>query len=173
MGSYCWIRCERSTSDASCTVSASWLARRSVSRSRLYARCSRNKCASLRRVAPAVAADAEVGLLLVAPEALDGAEAAAVFADHCARFGGFDLLVGAGLEELADPEAAGVARRAFGRQRVVGADHLVAVGNVGLGAEKEGTVILETLEPAVRLRCQHLDMFRGDAVGLGDHLVLV
>jgi hypothetical protein len=42
--------------------------------------------------------------ILVAPEALDRAEAAAIFADHCAGFGGLDLLVDAGLEELADPE---------------------------------------------------------------------
>ena len=96
----------------------------------------------LGHVFPPVAADAQVGLLLVSPEAFDRAEAAAVFADQRAGLGGPDLLVGAGLQELADPEAAGVTRRAPGRQRVVGADHFVAVGNVGLGAEKEGAVVL-------------------------------
>src|SRR5260370_39225642 len=81
----------------------------------------------LRRVLPPIAPHPEVGLFLVAPEAFDRAEAAAIFADHRARFGGPHLLVGAGLQKLADPEAPGVARRAPGRQRVGGADHLVAV----------------------------------------------
>ena len=40
-----------------------------------------------------------------------------------------DPLVGAGLEELADPQAAGVAGRAQRRQHVVRADRLVAVGD--------------------------------------------
>ena len=68
-----------------------------------------NSAALFRRVTPAVAADAEVGLFLVAPEALDRAEAAAVFADHRAGFRRPDLLVGTGFQELADPETAGVA----------------------------------------------------------------
>src|ERR1700732_4594889 len=102
-----------------------------------------SSCKSLRRVLAPVPPHPQVGLLLVAPEALDGAEAAAVFADHGARLGGLDLLVGAGLEELADPEAAGVARGALGRQGVVGADHLVPVRDVSLWAEKEGAVILQ------------------------------
>ena len=42
-------------------------------------------------------------------------------------------LVGAGLEELADPQPAGVARGAQGREDVVGADRLVAVGDRRLG----------------------------------------
>src|SRR5438552_11019835 len=53
---------------------------------------------SLCRVLAPVAADAQVGLLLVAPEPLDRAEAAAIFADHGARLRGPDLLIGAGLE---------------------------------------------------------------------------
>src|SRR5215204_4752803 len=98
-----------------------------------------------RRVLPAVAADAQVGLLLVAPEALDGAETAAVFADQRARLGGLHFLVGAGLEELADPQAAGVTGGTLGRQRVVGADHLVAVGDVGFRADEQRAVILEAV----------------------------
>src|SRR6266436_5493049 len=124
-------------------------------------------------VAPAIAPNAQVGLLLVAPEALDRAEAAAIFADHGARLRGLDLLIGAGLQELADPETAGVTRRPLGRQRVVGADHLVAVGDVGLGPEEEGAVVLQALEILARFSRQHLDMLGGDTVGLGDHLVLV
>src|SRR5688500_2142252 len=83
----------------------------------------------------AVAPQAQVGLLLVAPEALDGAQARAVLA-HLHRRLGRDLLVGAGLQELADPQPARVARRTERGQRVVGADHLVAVGDVGLRAEE-------------------------------------
>src|ERR1700732_330611 len=132
-----------------------------------------SSCKSLRRVLAPVPPHPQVGLLLVAPEALDGAEAAAVLADHGAGLGGLDLLVGAGLQELADPEAAGVARRSLGRQCVVGADHLVAIGDVGLGPEKEGAVVLQALEILARLSRQHLDMLGGDPVGLGGHLVVV
>src|SRR5882762_1230722 len=111
----------------------------------------------LRCVLPPVAADPQVALFLVAPEALDRAKPAAIFADHHARLRGLNLLVGAGLQKLADPEAAGVARGALGRQRVVGADHLVAIGDVGLGAEEEGAVVAEAVEIAARLCRQHLN----------------
>src|SRR5205823_3273405 len=98
---------------------------------------------SLGGVLPSVAADAQIGLFLVAPEALDRAEPAAIFADRRARLRGLHFLIGAGLQELADPQAASVARRALGRQRVVGADHLVPIGDVGLGPEKQRAVILQ------------------------------
>ena len=55
----------------------------------------------------------------MAEKALQHAEPRAVFADHGAGLVGEHLLVGAGLEELADPQAAGVARGLPGRQRVV------------------------------------------------------
>ena len=58
-------------------------------------------------------------------------------------------------------------------KKVIGADHLVAIGHVGLGAEKERTVVVEPVEPAARLSGQHLDMLGGDAVGLGRHIVIV
>src|SRR5437588_802502 len=90
----------------------------------------------LRRVLAAVAPHPQIGLFLVAPEALDRTEPATIFADHRARLGRLHLLIGAGLEELADPEPTGIAGSALGRQRMVGADHLVAIGDVGLGAEK-------------------------------------
>src|SRR5207253_1850478 len=121
----------------------------------------------LRCVLSPISPHAEVGLFLVAPEALDGTEAAAIFADDRARLRGPDLLVGAGLQELADPETAGVARRPLGRQRVVGADHLVAIGDVGLGPEEEGAVVFQALEILARLWRQHVDMLGGDMVGLG------
>src|SRR3974390_1981990 len=107
----------------------------------------------LRRVAPPIAADAQIGLLFVAPEAFDRAEAAAIFADHRARFGGLDLLIGAGLQKFADPKAASVARGTFCRQCMVGPDYLVAVGDIGLGAEKEGAVIREPIEITAGLYC--------------------
>src|SRR5215831_17309658 len=82
-------------------------------------------------VTPAIAAHAHIGLLGMTEEAFEHAQARAVFADHGARVVGQYLLERAGLEELADPQPAGVARRLLGRQRVVGADHLVAVGDIG------------------------------------------
>src|SRR5229473_4281984 len=106
----------------------------------------------LRRVLSAVAPHAQIGLFLVAPEALDRAEPAAIFADHHARLGRSHLLIGAGLQELADPQPAGVAGRALGRQRVVGADHLVAIGDIGVRPEEESAVILEAVEIAARRR---------------------
>ena len=86
---------------------------------------------------------------------------------------GQHLLVGAGLHELADPQPAGVARRLLGRQRVVGADHLVAIGDVGARAEEQRAVVLHAVEEHVRIARHHLHVLGGDAVGLGDHLGLV
>src|SRR5712672_2556911 len=118
---------------------------------------------SLRRVLPSVATDAQIGLFLVPPEAFDRAEPAAISADGRARLGSLHFLMGARLEEFADPEAAGVAGRALGRQRVVRADDLVTVRYVGFGAEKQRTVILQPLQIAPRLAAQHFDMLGGDA----------
>src|SRR5512145_246601 len=63
-----------------------------------------------RRLQVPVAPHAQVGLRLVAGETLDRAQARAVLADRSGGLG-LDLLVGAGLEKLAHPQAAGVARR--------------------------------------------------------------
>src|SRR5919204_1467164 len=115
-------------------------------------------------VLPAVAAQAQVGLLLVPPEALDGTQARAVLADLHARLRR-DLLVGAGLHELADPETARVARGAERGQRVIGADHLVAIGDVGLRSEEQRAVVAQMLEEVARLAREHLDVLGGDAVG--------
>ena len=92
-------------------------------------------------VSPAVAAHADVGLLGVAGEAFQHAEPRAVLADRSARRVGQNALVGEGLEELADPKPAGVAGGLLGRQRMVGADHLVAVGDVGARSEEQRSVI--------------------------------
>src|SRR5712672_657187 len=121
---------------------------------------------SLRGVLAAVAADAQIGLFLVAPEAFDRAQPAAILPDHRARLRCLHFLVGARLEELADPEPARITGRALCRQGVVGADDLVTVRYVGFGAEKQRTVILQPLQVAPRLAAQHFDMLGGDAVGL-------
>src|SRR5580704_11856835 len=75
---------------------------------------------SLRRlavghVAAAVAADAEIGLLGVGDKAFEHAQPRAIFADHGAGLVGENFLIGAGFEELADPQPAGIARRLLGR----------------------------------------------------------
>src|SRR5262249_21924747 len=60
-------------------------------------------------VAAAVAAHAHVRLLGMAEEAFQHAQPRAVFADLCTCFVGKHLLIGAGLQKLADPKAAGIA----------------------------------------------------------------
>src|SRR5215218_8301200 len=90
---------------------------------------------SLRRrrigdVAATIPPHPDVRLLGVAGEALEHAQARAHLADAGRRLIGEYALVGDGLEELADPQAAGVARRLLGRQRVVRADDLVAERDV-------------------------------------------
>ena len=123
-------------------------------------------------VAAAVAADADVGLFGVADEAFEHAEPRAVFADHRGGLVGQDALVAVGLQELADPEAAGVAAGLLGRQRVVGADHLVAVGDVGARAEEQRAVGVHVLEEPVVAVGHHLHVLGGDVVGDLQHLVV-
>ena len=84
---------------------------------------------------------------------------------------GQHALVGDGLEELADPEAARVAGREPGRQGVVGADHLVAVGDVGARAEEQRAVIGHGAEEEVVVARHDLHVLAGDAVGLARHLL--
>ncbi len=81
------------------------------------------------------------------------------------------LLVGDRLEELADPEAAGVAGGAGGRQDVVGADRLVAVGDGGPLAEEERAVVAHPLQVPARVLGQHLDVLGGELVGVRDRLL--
>src|ERR1700758_91079 len=54
-------------------------------------------------IASAISAHAYVGLLGVSVEALEHAEPRTIFADHRTRFIGQHFLIGAGLQELADP----------------------------------------------------------------------
>src|ERR1019366_10765272 len=83
----------------------------------------------------AVPAHAQIRLLLMAGEVLESAEARTVFADQCRGLIGEHALIGAGLDKLADPQSAGVARGFHGGQRVVGADHFIPVRNVGAVAQ--------------------------------------
>src|SRR3954451_8273371 len=82
------------------------------------------------RVLAAVAPHAQVGLLLMSGEVLYRAQSGTIFADHRGRLRR-DLLIRHSLEELPDPQTAGVARRPFRRQRVIRADHLVAIRDIG------------------------------------------
>src|SRR6202049_889649 len=90
---------------------------------------------SLRRscigdVAAAVAAQADIGLLGVTQKTFEYAKPRAIFPDQRRGLVGEHLLIGAGLEELADPKSAGIPRCLLGRQGMVGADHLVTIGDV-------------------------------------------
>ncbi len=78
---------------------------------------------------------AQIGLRLMARETLKLAQARAVFAYSSRRLR-CHTLVGTGLDELADPEAARVTGRQLGRQGVIRADHFVAIGDIGFGPEK-------------------------------------
>src|SRR5215475_10573510 len=100
-------------------------------------------------VAAAVAAHAHVGLLGVRREAFEDTQPRAVFADLRRSLVGEHLLIGAGLEELADPQPAGVARRLPGRQRMIGADHLVTIGDVGARPQEQRPVVLHVGEEIV------------------------
>src|SRR6202048_3018819 len=122
-------------------------------------------------VAAAVTPHAHIGLLGVSEETFEHAQPGAIFADQRGSLVGEHLLVGARLEEFADPEAAGVARRFFGRQGVVGPDHLVAVGDVRAGAEKERAVVAHVRQKIIGIARHHLHVLGGDAVGLAHHLV--
>ena len=88
---------------------------------------------------------------------------------------GGQALPRAGLEELADPQAAGVAGGAGGRQHVVGADRLVAVGDGRLVAEEQRAVVAQALEVPVELVLRNVDLevLVGGVVGQGDGLVVV
>src|SRR5271155_4223352 len=83
------------------------------------------------RFALSIAAHAQIGLLLVAGESLQVAEARTVAANQRAGFIGGYALIGTGLDELAHPQAARIARRAHGRQGVIRADDLVPEGHIG------------------------------------------
>src|SRR5271165_2385624 len=117
-------------------------------------------------VTATVAAYSYVGLLSVGQKSLQHAQARAVLAKHGGGFIGEHLLVGASLDKFADPEAACVARRFARGQRVVGADHFIAISHVRPRAKKQRTVVLHVLEEVFWIAGHDLDVLRSDAVGL-------
>src|SRR6516164_7373480 len=111
---------------------------------------------SLRRlrkghVASAVPAHAHIGLLGMGVEAFEDAQPRAIFADQGGGLVGEDFLIGAGLEELSHPQAAGVARGLLGRQRVVSYYLIVTVVIVGGGKDKQRAVVLLIVDYVIRV----------------------
>src|SRR5262249_45361085 len=88
-------------------------------------------------VAAPVAPHTNIRLLGMTEKAFQHAETRAIFADHGAGFVGEHFLVDACFHDFAHPQPTGVARRFLRRQRVVSADHLVAIGDVGARPKKQ------------------------------------
>src|SRR5689334_6225756 len=111
-----------------------------------------------------VAAQAEVSLLFMSPEALNGAEPRAVFRYFGAGLGR-DFLISDRLDEFAHPEPARVAGRTPGGQGVVGADDFVSKSHVGFGSDEHGAVIFHVLEKVARVPGENFHMLVGEAIG--------
>ena len=101
-------------------------------------------------------------------------------AAHAADDGGDALarlarepLVGDRLEELADPQPARVAGGAAGRQRVVGADALVAVGDRAFLADEQAAVVAQARQVVVVASRLHLEVLRRVGVAEGDRGVVI
>src|SRR4051812_16833090 len=90
-------------------------------------------------------------------EVLDPALSRADLSDRRARLL-VALLVGDGLEKLADPETARVPRRAGGRKDVIRADRLVAVRDGRSLAEEQRAVVAHPVEEPARLGRLDLDV---------------
>ena len=67
---------------------------------------------------------------------------------------------------------AGVARGLLGRQRMVRADDLVAVGDVGARSQKQSSVVGHALKEEVRIAGHDLHVLGSDPVGLLNHLLI-
>src|SRR5271157_2231804 len=86
---------------------------------------------------PTVPPHPQVGLFLMTGKSLQFTKPRTIAADqHTGRVGCY-ALVRAGLDELADPQAPGVARCAHRRQGVIGADDFVAERDIGARAQKQ------------------------------------
>jgi len=96
----------------------------------------------------------------MARETLKLTESRAVFAYRSRCFRCYTL-VGAGFDELANPEAARVPGRKFGWQGVIRADHFVTIGDIGFGPKKQrtenGSVIPRPYHLAILLRLERHD----------------
>jgi len=75
------------------------------------------------------------------------------------------FLLSDGLHKLADPQPAGRPSRSLSRQRVVGSDNFVAVGDVGLGTKEQGAIIAHPVREPSRFSSEYFHMFKGEAVG--------
>src|SRR6056297_2880502 len=129
--------------------------------------------AGVGNVAPAVAANTEVGLLAVTGEALKRTQARAVFTDCGRRLIGRYTLVGMCFEEFTDPQSSSVAPGLERRQGVVGTDDLVAVGNVCAGTEEQGAVAGHVFEEPIVAVGHDLDVLRAHLFGFREHLIVV
>ena len=76
----------------------------------------------------------------MADEAFQHAQPRAVLADHCRGLIGHHLLITVCFQKLANPQPTSVAPCLFRRQRVVGADHLVAIRDIGARAKEQRAV---------------------------------
>src|SRR5262245_18980885 len=111
-----------------------------------------------------VARLAQVGRRLAGEHALDLADAGDD-GGHAPARAPREALVGDGLDELARPEAAGVARGAPGGQDVVRADGLVGIGDGRILADEQRAVVAEASEEPVVVRRLHLEMLGRVLVG--------
>src|SRR6185436_8996713 len=92
----------------------------------------------------------QIRLRLVTREALDRAQPRAIFTDQRRGFR-LHSLIRARLHELANPQAAGIARGFARRQRVIGADHLVAERYIRLGSEEQSAIVGHAIQEIVRI----------------------
>lgn len=89
----------------------------------------------------AEAAHTDVGLFAVAGKTLQRIEAAAIFADQCRSLVGGATPVSRGLQELAHPQTAHIARRPLRGQGVVGADQLCTEADTGAAGQEQCPVV--------------------------------
>ena len=54
---------------------------------------------------------------------------------------------------------------------MIGADHLVTIGDVGAGTQEQRAVVLHVLQKVIGVARHHLHVLGGDAVGLAQHLL--
>ena len=77
-----------------------------------------------------------------------------------------------GLEEFTNPKAPCIAPRLMRRQRVVGPDHLIAIGDIGTRAQKQRAIAGHVFqEPVITVR-HDLHMLRRDIIRHLQHLVV-
>src|SRR3712207_2716358 len=105
-----------------------------------------------------MASSADVARTGMPFEELDAGSTAADTAQLAAGLRVPHLLVGHGAEVLADPQATGVAGGAESGQHMVGPDHLVAVGDAGVLAQKQCAVVMQFLQRLAWLGGDDLDV---------------